>query len=165
MLTIKPTLADPEPRDDADASVSRIGRPPFVPDPAHRLLVEALVAVGASQHAICRELVRLGCDCASITTLQRAFSNELAYGRERRMLGYAVKIHSIAMGSGPGAFTACRYLLSVFGGPQWRIPKDEADEPPMPDGETVHIYMPPNHRDEPEAEDEGPIIEGETGLI
>ena len=136
----------------------------YVPSAEHRQLVEVLVAVGASHEAICRELVRLGEPCGSRDTLRRAFADELDHGKERRVLHYSIRVHAIAMGNSPQALPALRFMLAVLGGPQWRVGKLDEDEPLVPtdSGETVHIYMPPNHRDEPEAEEEGPIIEGEA---
>jgi len=135
----------------------------YVPEPAHRQFVELLVAMDATQDAICRQLVSLGIPCASPETLRRAFPEELAHGRERREFGYGLRVHAIAMSNTPQALPALRYMLGAIGGPIWRTAKEE-DEPLMPtsDGETVHIYMPPNGRDQPDPEDAGPTIEGQA---
>jgi hypothetical protein len=77
-------------------------------------------------------LVRLGEQCGSRDTLRSAFADELAHGRERRILGYGVKLHSIAMSDTPQAFPALRFLLAVLGGQQWRIPKDTDEPDQMP---------------------------------
>ena len=131
------------------------GRPPWEPEAIERQLVEVLVSVGASHEAICRELVRRGAPCRHVTTLQRAFPDELKHGKERRMLGYAVKLHSIAMGNGPGAAAVCRFMLAVQGGPEWRVPKDTdaMGDNSLGEGGSGYddrpvIYIPENRREE-----------------
>jgi hypothetical protein len=136
------------------------GHPAYMPHPQIRNLVEVLIAIGASQEAICRELVQMGEPCADVRTLKRAFASELEHGRERRVLAYGVKVHAMAMGTGPGALAACKFMLGVLGGPQWRIPRDEDVAPPLPDlpglngnghaGGAVHIVIPDNGRGFPE---------------
>jgi hypothetical protein len=119
-----------------------MGRPAYKPEPWARQLVETLTAVGASQPAICRELARLGQPCASPQTLAKAFTQELAHGRERRVINYGLRMHALAMSDGPGAFPALKFMLGVLGGKQWRAPKDLGEDEPPPGhatGEVVHI--------------------------
>jgi len=147
----------PQPRDD--------GRLAWEPEPAHRQLVEIMLTLGHSQEAICREFAARNLPCRTVETLQRIFHEELAHGRERRIAGYGVKLHAIAMGNTPASLSALKYLLSVVGGEQWRVPKDDGrgdDQTGALAGERHRrrIYIPAR---DPEPEDDvGPIIEGEV---
>jgi hypothetical protein len=147
----------PQPRDD--------GRLAWEPEPAHRQLVEIMLTLGHSQEAICREFASRNLPCRTTETLRRIFHEELAHGRERRVAGYGVKLHTIAMGNSPSALSALKYLLSVVGGEQWRVPKDDGrgdDQTGALAGERHRrrIYIPAR---DPEPEDDvGPIIEGEV---
>lgn len=145
----------------------KTGPPAWIPEPSHRQLVEILVAVGASEMAICRELTKLGLPCKNRNIFRKHFKEELTHGKERRVLAYAVKMHAIAMSDHPGNQSALRYMLGVLGGKMWRNvawrDQDEMPEVPKTDQEVVHFYMPSNGRDRPVAEeDDGPIIEGEA---
>jgi hypothetical protein len=135
----------------------------YVPEPVHRQLVEILVAVGASNEAICRELGRQGLPCKNVRILRRAFKEELAHGKERRVLAYGVKMHSIAMSDAAGNVGALKFMLGVLGGRMWQNIHDaEMPEIPQTYQEVVHFYMPGNGRDKPIDDDEdGPVIEGE----
>jgi hypothetical protein len=153
------------------------GRPSYEPEPRYRQMVEVLVAVGASHEAICRELVRYGQECASRETLRRAFAEELAHGRERRILGYAVKVHALAMGETAAALPAAKYLLGVLGGQQWRLGSQEGADAVAPglgegnggaagNGSTVHIVIPDNGRGYPKGVQPSTItIDGVVELV
>jgi hypothetical protein len=141
------------------------GRPAWEPEPLHRQLVEILVSLGATQEAICRELSRQGVPCKDVTTLQRHFAEEVAHGKERRILAYGVKIHSVAMSDGPAAWHAARYMLQVMGGPQWRVPKeDDGAHGLLPDDDKqllaagrVAVVMPDNRRGFPSERPNGAV--------
>jgi hypothetical protein len=132
------------------------GRVAWAPDPVDRQIVEVMAAMGGSQEAICRELVRRGRPCASPITLRAKFPDELAYGKERRIFGYAAKVHSIAMSDGRGSLTACLRLLAYLD-PRWRTRHHEDDAPPVSDGPRRRIFL---HPVDPEPEDDdGPVID------
>jgi hypothetical protein len=144
----------------------KVGRPRYQPEPMHRQLVEILISQGASEEAICRELSRMGLPVKHRPALRKAFKEELAHGKERRVLAYGIKMHSIAMSDNAGNVAALRFMLGVIGGRMWQnVPwrdPDEMPEVPQTNQEVVHFYMPPNGRDQPvEDEDDGPIIEGD----
>ena len=61
--------------------------------------------------------------------LRAKFSDELEHGRERRVMGYATKVHAIAMSNAPNALTACLRLLA-YHDPRWRIRAAQDDGPP-----------------------------------
>lgn len=158
MLTIKSVMVTGP---DGPTDRGR-GHPPYIPAPIERQIVEVMVSIGATQEAICRELVRRGAPCKSIDTLRRAFPDELAHGKERRITGYAVKMHSLAMGENPSvSFAACKYLLATSGDPRWRQPKDSEDATAELGGEQRRrrVFIPAVV---PEAEENGPIIDGEV---
>ena len=141
----------------------KVGPPKWIPEQSHRQLVEILVAVGASEIAICRELSKIGLPCKYRSELRKNFKEELKNGKERRVLAYAVKMHSIAMSDNPGNQSALRYMLGVLGGKMWQNVHWREDEMPVvtpTDDEVVHFYMPSNGRDKPADEDDGPIIDG-----
>jgi hypothetical protein len=126
-----------------------MGRPAYKPEPWARMLVETLTAVGASQPAICRELAQRGQPCASPQTLAKVFAQELANGRERRVMGYGLRMHAIAMSDSPQAFGALKFMLGVLGGPRWRVWKgpDEGGGAGRRDGPSnVHIGPLPRDR-------------------
>ena len=100
---------------------------PWRPPPEWRQFVEIMCALGHSHEAIVRELKLRNLPCGCVESLQRAFPDELAHGKERRLAGYGVKLHSIAMSDSPQALSAIKFLLATHGGPQWRIPKDQVD--------------------------------------
>lgn len=145
----------------------KVGPKAFKPEASHRQLVEFMVSVGASEEQICREFRRLSIPCKNRPQLRKHFKDELANGKERRVLGYALKMHSIAMSDAPGNQSALRFMLGVIGGRMWQNVHWREDEMPpvtQTSQEVVHFYMPPNGRDVPDDEDgdEGPIIEGEA---
>jgi hypothetical protein len=109
--------------------VPPVGRPAYRPEPAIRQLVEIMAMAAMSQEAMCRELVARGQPCAAVETLVSIFPNELAYGKERRMTGYVVKLHTIAMGNSGSALGAVKYILSTQGGDQWRQKLHDPDIP------------------------------------
>lgn len=154
------------------ASESRVIRqrvkpgPRWDPAPEWRQFVEIMVALNHSQEAIVREFRHRNLPCTSVETLQKVFPEELAHGKERRLAGYGVKLHSIAMGNTPQALSALKFLLATQGGPQWRVPKDLDDnnedlalERAM-DNQRRRIYL-PERLPEPE-EPDGVEIDGEA---
>jgi hypothetical protein len=144
-----------------DASAPRksgVGRPAFVPTDEQRELVRVLVANGIS-HRVCGEVIGV-----SNKTFAHAFRHELAGGYERVKAAIGASLVKQAMS---GNVSAIKFWLLTRAGDEWKLPKGA--EAAVLDGlfgedraETVHIYMPPNHRDEPEPDDDGPIIEGEV---
>ena len=97
------------------------------PEPHWRQFVEVMAMLGHAHEAIVRELKLRNLPCQCVETLQSAFPDELAHGKERRLAGYGVKLHTIAMSDSPQALSAIKFLLATHGGPQWRIPKDMVD--------------------------------------
>jgi hypothetical protein len=138
--------------------------PSFTPTPEMRAKVELLAAFNVSQEAICAELVRDGVACRSTHTLRRQFKLELAYGRERMVATLGRKVLDIALSERPNNLSAAMFLLRTVGGPMWREPKDETPCSVGTDeaNEVVHFYMPSNGRDQPDAEDDPPLLEGEA---
>jgi hypothetical protein len=131
--------------------------PAWQPDLIDRQIVEVMVTMGASQDAVCRELVRRGRPCASATTLRIKFPEELAHGKERRIFGYAAKVHSIAMGDGPRALTACLRLLAYLD-PRWRRSAEDDTPDTAGDEPRRRIFL---HPVDPEpGDDDGPLSEG-----
>lgn len=134
------------------------------------MLVEIMTMAGFSKEAMCRELVYRQQPCADVETLDRAFAEELANGRQRRLTGYIVKLHTIAMGNGNSSLSALKFVLSKIGGAVWAGGSDTGD---MEDAalvaaaaiagngtETRRIYIPARLPEPPD--DAGPVIEGET---
>jgi hypothetical protein len=145
----------------------RKGPPPFVPTSEQRRVIAALAGFGISQPAMCELLRREGAHCVNAQTLRKAFRDELKHGKELMIAALGVRMYDIAMSDRPQAFNALAFLLRTHGGAAWRAADPHRDEemPPAPEGnaDNVHFYMPPNHRDEPEAgEEDGPVIEGEA---
>ena len=136
------------------------------PEPEWRQFVEIMCLLGHSQESIVREFKYRNLPCQTVETLQKVFGEELAHGKERRLAGYGVKLHSIAMGNTPQALSALKFLLATQGGPQWRVPKDLDDnnedlalERAM-DNQRRRIYL-PERLPEPE-EPDGVEIDGEA---
>lgn len=129
----------------------------FDPEP-HRRLVTTLAGNGNS-HVVIASIVQ-----CSEPTLRKYFRAELTDAKERLVAMMGAAVVSAAMG---GNVNAMKYWLSTHGGPEWRMRwRDEADEAlAMANGENGErrrrIYIPANHRDEPD-DDDGPIIEGEA---
>jgi hypothetical protein len=161
----------PPPRPDPPRPKGTRGRAAWNPEPIYRQLVEILISLSATQEAICRELVRQGQPCADVTTLQKAFPDEIAHGKERKIHAYGVKIHQIAMSDAPGAFNAARYMLMVHGGAEWRVRAGDVDHVELGngttasvasgDGDVVVVKLPDNGRGFPEGH-QPQTIEGEA---
>lgn len=156
-----PSYAIVQPVDENGAPI------PWQPTPEWRQFVEIMVMLGHSQEAIVREFKHRNLPVNRVETLQRLFRDELEFGKERRLAGYGVKLHSIAMGDTPQALSALKFLLATQGGAQWRIPKDvdptdERNIDAALEREVVHFYIPQNGRDQPEPEETAPTIEGEA---
>jgi hypothetical protein len=135
-----------------------------VPTPEQREVVNVLAAHGTQIYVIAK-ILRIG-----ITTLKRHYRAELnlAFDELKAKIQLSVAKRALA-----GDLNACKYWLSRFC-PEWRLPADLGEDTAAApaaiagphnhdDGEVVHFYMPPNHRDEPEVlEVEGEVIEGEA---
>lgn len=131
----------------------------YEPNDQHREWVLTLSANGV------KETVIAGLLGIVVKTLHKYYTKEMDDGREvtTARMGAALVREGLA-----GNVAAQRYWLGTHGGPEWRIPKasdlmpDVFDSEESRDRETVHFYMPSNHRDEPETIDEGPVIEGDA---
>jgi hypothetical protein len=96
-------------------------------------------------------------------TLYRYYKQELttAHADLKARMGAALVRQALA-----GNINALKFWLATHGGADWRVPKEDAEALARAsltndDAEPVQIYMPSNGRDEPDIEDDGPLIEGE----
>ena len=135
---------------------NRGGRPRYMVSDETRNTVTVLAGNGVSHNAIARALG------ISTPTLVRYYKTELATANEDLAARMGAALVRQALG---GNVNAIKFWLATRGGEGWRIPKDDAEALARAtmdsDGEVVHFFMPPNHRDEPD-DDEPPIIEGQV---
>jgi AcrR family transcriptional regulator len=96
-------------------------------------------------------------------TLNKYYKGELvsAHADLKARMGAALVRQALA-----GNINALKFWLATHGGADWRVPKEDAEAMARALGndsdiEPVQIYMPSNGRDEPDIEDDGPLIEGE----
>jgi hypothetical protein len=128
----------------------------FEPTKDQRELVETMAANGVAEEVIAKLLK------VSRMTVRRRFKQELADGRAlvTARMGASLVREGIA-----GNVAAIKYWLLTRGGPEWKLTVADVrglDPFSNEDRETVHFYMPPNHRDEPEQMEGPPEIEGEA---
>lgn len=121
-----------------------------------RRMVQVLASNAVSEE-IMAKLLRI-----AKRTLNKYYRQEIIDGRAliTARMGFALVKEGLA-----GNVAAQRYWLGTHGGPEWRMPKEDQLMPDVFDSQrpraTVHFYMPPNYRDQPEELDP-PTIEGET---
>lgn len=129
--------------------------PAFVPTNEQRHTVMVLAANNDTQAVIAQALN------IHHSTLVKYFKKEIKTGRAQIVarVGYTVVKEALA-----GNMAAARFWLQTHGGPSWQLPKEApgADPETSRDDEVVHFYMPPNGRDQPEADDAPPTIDGDA---
>jgi hypothetical protein len=123
------------------------GRPPHIPTPEQRRLVQVLRSNGTALRVIARNL------SLDVTTLRKAYKDELREGHESVVAAVGAAIVQQALN---GNVHAAKYWLSTHGGPEWKIVEGRqiggmpgADPIPIQQSgdSRVVIVLPDNGRD------------------
>jgi hypothetical protein len=141
-------------------TIAKRGRPSYVPAPEDRVLVERLIGLLVPEETIAKLFLN---PPINFKTLRRHFRAEINAGRERTR----ARNRALLLRAAENGHVGAMIYLSARIDPEFHRLGDDKVSQPMAgaDGsdETVHIYMPPNYRDQPDTDDDdGPVIEGEA---
>jgi hypothetical protein len=140
------------------------GHPPYVPSPEDRVLVERLIGLLVPERTIAALWLN---PPIAYMTFRKYYKQEIRDGRDKlkgRMR--ALMLRSAESGN----VTAIAYLMSRLD-PEFHKLADPADRMipgfgGLGDGADltggVNFYIPENGRDQPDPDDDGPVIEGEA---